>query len=141
MPISTTKLAAVLVFTVLVTMLVMYYAGGVLLSVFLRAPLPGLETMIEDGGLLQIAAATCIVPLFVWRPLGILTFMILLILMIGSAVPIMIEHRLPMGISVSSAVLVVTAAFFITKALLERSSHAYRPRVIDFGAWNCGATR
>ena len=138
MPISATKLAAVLVFTVQVAMLMICYAGRLLLTAFLKVPQPGLEMMIEDGSLFQIAIATTFVPLFVWRPLGILNFMIMMILMISSSILVIIQHKWPVGISMSLAVLTVTSAFFITKTLLERSSRTYRPRTNQFGFWGGG---
>jgi len=141
MPVSATKLAGVLVFTTLATMLLTFYGAMLLLSAVFQSPLPGPEKIFQQGILLQIAVATTVVPLFIWRPMEILTFLIMTLMMAGGMIAIFFTQGLPTNISVAASVVIVACVFLATKTLLERNSRAYRPRTNQFGTWNWGGGR
>ena len=142
MPVSATKLAGVLVFTALAAMLLTFYGAMLLLSAVFQSPLPGPEKIIQQGTLLPIAVTTCVVPLFVWRPMEKITFIIIVGLMGSGMFAAFFKQGLPPGITVAASVVIVLGAFVATKALIERNSRAYRPRTTNqFGAWNMGGGR
>jgi hypothetical protein len=141
LPISTWKLAAVLVFTALAAMLLIFYGATSLLSAIFQAPLPGPGKIIQQGTLLQIAVATTAVPLFIWRPLEVRTFLIMILAMGGGMFAIFFKQNPPSNFSVAASVIIVLGVFLVTKRLLERSSRAYRPRTGQFGDWNWGGGR
>jgi len=141
MPVSATKLAAMLVVTVLTTMLLTFYAAMLLLSAVFQTPLPGPEKIIQQGILLEIAVATTVVPLFIWRPMEVYTFVIMMLAMGGGTFAIFFKQSLTPSISAAASVVIVLGVFVATKTLLERSSRAYRPRTNQFGAWNWGGGR
>jgi hypothetical protein len=141
MPVSSTKLAGMLVFTTLAALLLTFYGAMLLLSAVFQAPLPGPEKIIQQGILLEIAMATAVVPLFLWRPMEKLTFVIMMLMMGGGMFAIFFKQNLPPVISVAASVVIIVGVFVATKTLLERSSRAYRPRMGGFGAWNMGGGR
>ncbi len=141
LPISTTKLAAMLVFSTLVAMIVILYGATLLLSAVFQTPLPGPEKIIQRGAIWQIAIATAAVPLTIWRPMEGLTFLIMIVLMWGGMIASFFKYSLPAGISVTASLLIVLGVFMATKMLLERSSRTYRPRTLQFGGLNWGTRR
>jgi len=94
--------------------------------------------MIQHGILLQIAVAIMAVPLFVWRPMEKLTFVIVMAIMVGGMFATFFKQGLPPVISVPASVIIVLGVFVATKMLLERSSRVFRPRSNQFGNWNWG---
>jgi hypothetical protein len=141
MPVSSTKLAGMLVFTTLAALLLTFYGAMVLLSAVFQAPLPGPEKIIQHDTLLHIALATSVVPVFIWRPLEMLTLIIMVLPMWGGMLATFFKQSLSPVISVPVSVVIVLAVFVATKTLLERNSRAYRPRTGGFGAWNMGGGR
>jgi hypothetical protein len=128
-----------LVFTTLAALLLTFYGAMVLLSAVFQSPMPGPEKIIQQGTLLQIALATSAVPLFVWRPMGMLTLIIMVLSMWGGMLATFFKQSLPPVISLPASAVIVLAVFVATKTLLERNSRVYRPRTGGFGMWTtCG---
>jgi hypothetical protein len=132
MPVSTAKLAGVLVFTVAAAMLAVNYGACLLLSAVFQKALP----VIAQNSLLHIAMVTTAVPLFVWQPFAVRTFAIMVAMMFGSAAAAMfLQGRIPLAVNLVGAPVILLGVYLVTKRLLEHNSHAYRPRAFQFGGW------
>ena len=142
MPMATATLARVLVFVPLAAIVVVFCASVLLRTVIFQLPLPGLEELIRQGCLLQISSAIIPVPLLVWRGLDLVNYGIGMVILIGGALAtVFFTGPIPMAVDLTAAPLIVAGVYVVTKMLLERNSHPYRPRVFQFGAWNWGTGR
>jgi hypothetical protein len=142
LPVSTAKLAAVLVFTPPTAMLVILYFMGLLVAGVFHQPLSSAMELLRQGGVLQIALASVIVPIVVWRGWGVVTYLVLFLVMTACILAsIFANARFSSLNSDAISLLLIFISFIATKYLLERSSHAYRPRGGQFGGWSWGAGR
>ena len=90
--------------------------------------------MLRGGCLVQIAFATMVVPLVVWRGFDLLSFVVvMLVLVAGPFTLLIVNAKLSVATSLGVSLIVVSGCFLITKGLLERSSSTYRPRKNQFG--------
>ena len=143
LPVSSTKLAAVLAFTPLAAMLVVLYLMGVFAAIGCHQPLSSAVEVFRQGGILQITLAAIIVPVLVWRGWGMVTYFVFIAMMIAGIFG-SFQTKVPLSLITSSMIslMLISGSFVTTKLLLERSSHVYRPRPSgQFGGWGWGAGR
>jgi hypothetical protein len=142
LPVSTEKLAGVLVFTPLFAMITTLCLANLLLAAALQSPPLPFEKLFSMGFFLQIALASAFTPLLIWRGMDRLTyFLMIVVMMVGMFSSIFLKSGVPAPVSIAISLLIPLGSFLITLLLLDRSSTTYRPRTNLFPGWQMGAGR
>lgn len=142
LPVSSTRLAALLIFTPVAAMLLVMYLANLGVAAAYGFPWFSRISLFEPGYLVQIGLASCIVPVLIWRGMDRLGFLILIGMMTaGMAGMFALQTMFSSQVIGVVAPLLVLASFLITKYLLERSSRVYRPRNNQMPGWNWSVGR
>jgi hypothetical protein len=142
LPVSTTRLAAVFVFTPPAAMLVILYFMGLLVAGAFHQPLSSAVELLRQGGVLQIALASVFVPVVVWRGWSVVTYLVFFTVMMACIFgSIFANAKFSSLNSVAISLLLISISFIATKFILESSSYAYRPRASQIGGVGWGAGR
>ncbi len=134
LPVSTLKLAAVLVLAPVTAMFVVLCCANLVFALYFPAVALSVPAMLREGCLVQIAFATLVVPLVVWRGFDFLSFVVVLAVLVAGPLSLLImKAKLPTTMSLGVSLIVVSGCLLLTKLLLERSGSVYRPRKNQFG--------
>jgi hypothetical protein len=137
LPISTTKLAALLVFLPTASLALMSLILGTFLYAFI-----GQAEAFEVAAifLIPITIADLAIPLVLWsgwerNSLALIGFVFFLSL----TLPIFFGlDQVPLSFRCAVAIIIVSISFIATKYLLPRSNKAYRLQLSNLGAWGMG---
>ena len=143
LPVSSTWLAAYMVFTPLAAILSIAVIFGGLLAVGGIITGPASLTWIGQVGGLSAGVVTLFIPILLWRGWNRFTWVLFTVLMVGSSFSqIRTTFKLSLAISDGLSMLFIISAFALAKLALERSSLVYRPRMVTgFGTWGGGTGR
>jgi hypothetical protein len=129
LPVSAAQLAGVLIGAPLAAMLAFMGLGNVILGLVYPLSQLSLSAMLHQGCLPQMALATVLVPLLLWRGQDALVMTLVLLLLMGGAMSALyIRHHIPLPENLGAALLLVLGNFGLTRWLLARNSRVYRPR-------------
>jgi len=126
--VSAAQLAGVLIGAPLAAMLAFMGLGNVILGLVYPLSQLSLLAMLHQGCLLQMALATGLVPLLLWRGQDALVMTLMPLLMGGAMSALYIRHHIPLPENLGAALLLVLGNFGLTCRLLARNSRVYRPR-------------
>jgi hypothetical protein len=141
LPVSTTKLAGVLILAPVAAMLVVFGFASLVFALFFPALRVSPLTLLRGGCLPEIALATFVVPLVVRRGMDLLSAAIVLVVLVGGSISaLLLKEHLSILVSGAVSTLFVFGCLLLTKLFLERSSEAYRPRKNQFAdkQWGTG---
>jgi hypothetical protein len=142
LPVSTTKLAGVLILAPVTAMLVVFGFASLMFALFFPALRVSPLTLLRGGCLPEIALATFVVPLVVRRGMDLLSFAIVLVVLVGGSISaLLLKEQLSLLVSGAVSMLFVLGCFLLTKLFLERSSATYRPRKNQFADMQWGTGR
>jgi hypothetical protein len=142
LPVSSNRLASVLIFTPLASVSLVLFLSDVLVATVSHTTPFSLASMLRLGVPLQIATMAIIPVLFIWRGMDALAYLLMILLMCGCAFTATFRHgQVSPCVNVVGALSIILGSFIAIKYLLERSSHAYRPRTSQFPGWNWGGMR
>jgi hypothetical protein len=137
LPISTTQLAAVLVFSPIASLALL----SIIIDVFIF-PFMGQTKALEVAAILLIpmAIASASIPLALWLGFERDTMVLIgLLFFISIILPTFLRwDKVPLLIRYTATINLVVVSFFATKYLLARSSKAYRVQLSTLGVWGMG---
>ncbi len=142
LPVSTTKLAGVLILAPVTAMLVVFGFASLVFALFFPALRVSPLTLLRGGCLPEIALATFVVPLVVRRGMDLLSFAIVMVVLVGGSISsLLLKEHLSILVSGAVSTLFVLGCFLLTKLFLEKSSATYRPRKNQFADLQWGTGR
>jgi len=142
LPVSTTRLAGVLILAPVTSMLVVFGFASLMFALFFPALRVSPLTLLRGGCLPEIALATFVVPLVVRRGMDLLSFAIVMVVLVGGSISaLLLKEQLSLLVSGAFSTLFVLGCFLLTRLFLERSSATYRPRKNQFADMQWGTGR
>ena len=137
LPISTTKLAALLVFLPIASLVLLSIILGTFFFPFIGQPkaLEVAATFLTPMTIVSIG-----IPLVFWLGLERNTMVLIgFVFFLSVTLPIWFGlDKVPLSLRFAVTAFLIGASFFVTKYLLARSSKAYRIQLSNLGAWGMG---
>ncbi|MDR3710948.1 MAG: hypothetical protein P4L33_21820 [Capsulimonadaceae bacterium] len=132
LPLSTSKLAALLVLLPMAALIVTIEVSGLALLALLHHPLSMLAAFSLLGGVLQVAIAALVVPVIVWRSQGGGTMGVIAALFIACFQSWRsVEPNLSLVATILASAFLIALSLTLTWLLLKYESEVYRPRQIN----------
>ena len=130
LPVSSARLAGVCVFTPVAALLGFMVPGGLALGLLFGEPLRFVLSLFHSGCPLLIATTTLTIPLFLWLGYNQVLSLVLFLglVMAGGLTGLLFQEHLSLPVNLALCLLLVGAAFGLTKVLVERSRRVYGPR-------------
>ena len=143
LPVSSTWLAAYMVFTPLAAILSIAGIFGALLAVSGIITWTDSLTWIGQVSGLSAGVVTLFIPILLWRGFNRFTWVLIMAVIMGSSFgQILSTFKISLAVSDALSVLFIIGSFVLTKLAMERSSLVYRPRTITaYGTWGVGGGR
>ena len=143
LPVSSTWLAAYMVFTPLAAILSIAGIFGALLAVSGIITWTDSLTWIGQVSGLSAGVVTLFIPILLWRGFNRFTWVLIMAVIMGSSFgQILSIFKISLAVSDALSILFIISSFVLTKLAMERSSLVYRPRTITaFGTWGVGGGR
>jgi len=135
LPVATVTLAWVLTFAPVAAMLAFMGLGKLIFGIVYPIPQMSFLSMVHQGCLLQIALATLLVPLIIWRGLDALVLALVMGMLLGCSIgTFYLQKHLPLSANAGVSLVLILVSFLLTRLLLDRSSRVYRPRTSPTGS-------